>query len=91
MKKLSLILVNNKAESPPPTSSEHVLPAGVDVEVTADIHSHPAGPAGAAIGIGAGFLFQLGEALYDSARKPAIPNAPPGFDNIDINWQGGFH
>ena len=49
------------------------------------------GPAGAAIGIGAGFLFQLGEALYDSARKPAIPNAPPGFDNIDINWQGGFH
>jgi RHS repeat-associated protein len=49
------------------------------------------GPAGAAIGIGVGLLFHLGEALYDSARKPAIPSVLPGLDNsIDANWQGGF-
>jgi len=34
---------DNKAASPPPSSSQHVLPKGVEGEVTADIHSHPAG------------------------------------------------
>jgi hypothetical protein len=49
------------------------------------------GPAGTAAGIGVGFLFQLGEALYNSATKLAMPDAQPGYYNAEINFQSGFH
>lgn len=38
-------LHDNKTSSPPPSSSKHELPKGIEGEVTAAIHSHPAGDA----------------------------------------------
>ncbi|MBN8852133.1 MAG: hypothetical protein J0H07_09760 [Sphingobacteriales bacterium] len=59
--------------------------------VVAAIYGSEFGPEGTAVGIGAGLLFKLGEALYDSARRPAYSDTPPGYENIEINWQYGFH
>ena len=55
------------------------------------IYGSEFGPEGTAVGIGVGLLFQLGEALHDSANRPAIPDASPGFDNVDFNLPTGFH
>jgi hypothetical protein len=59
--------------------------------VIGGIYGSDFGPEGTLAGIGIGLLFQLGEALYDSATKPAIPNTPTGLENVELNFQSGFH